>query len=246
MFIEKGLKDRYNYIINKYGENHIMGIYVYGSQNYKLNTLSSDIDTKAIYIPSMMEIVLNKTPVSKELTYTDGSHIEVKDIRLMYNMWQKQNINFIEILYTNYYIINPNYQYYWNGMAALRDDMTKYNPRKIIDSIIGQALNTIKAEEISAKKYVNAYRLLYFLEKYVEDVDYINCIVMPDILRKTLLDIKLSDRVYSQKEVEYIKEGFNQLKKLDLKVDLNKQKELDNKFAYIISKAIERYEELNI
>lgn len=44
----------------EYGEEHILNITLYGSQNYNINTELSDVDVKAIYIPSLREAVLNQ------------------------------------------------------------------------------------------------------------------------------------------------------------------------------------------
>ena len=60
--------------------------------------------------PTLDEIAAGVAPISKELSYGNrGEHIEVKDIRLMCQMWKKQNMNFLEILYTKFFVLNPKY-----------------------------------------------------------------------------------------------------------------------------------------
>ena len=93
-------------------EDNILGIFVYGSQNYNLDTPTSDWDTKAIVIPTFDEILFDK-PVSKEVKVqrddNKWEHCEVKDIREFIKMFEKQNINFIEILFTEYKWVNPKF-----------------------------------------------------------------------------------------------------------------------------------------
>ena len=43
---------------------NVLGVFLQGSQNYHLDYAGSDIDTKAIIIPTLDDIVLNKQPVS--------------------------------------------------------------------------------------------------------------------------------------------------------------------------------------
>ena len=102
--IKKRIKEHFDYVLNKGYE--VFGIYLQGSQNYMLETENSDIDTKCIVIPSLSDIVLNKEPISKTIVLENNEHIDVKDIRIMFDIFKKQNINFIEILFTKYKIIN--------------------------------------------------------------------------------------------------------------------------------------------
>ena len=50
--------------MNDVGNKKIIYIALQGSQNYKLDTEKSDIDTKAFVLTSFRDIVLNKKPDS--------------------------------------------------------------------------------------------------------------------------------------------------------------------------------------
>lgn len=80
-----------------------------GSQNYNLDYEGSDIDTKAIMLPSFSDFVLNAKPLSTTHIMENNEHVDFKDIRLMFDCIKKQNVNFVEILFTPYSIINPEY-----------------------------------------------------------------------------------------------------------------------------------------
>ena len=79
-----------------------VGLFLQGSQNYKLDYESSDIDTKAIVLPSFSDFVLTHKPVSTTHVMENDEHVDFKDIRLMFECIRKQNVNFIEILFTPY------------------------------------------------------------------------------------------------------------------------------------------------
>ena len=97
-------------LTQSYGENHILNITLYGSQNYKIDTEFSDIDVKAIYVPSLRDAVLEPHWVSIEHHNDQNEHCELKDIREMCKMYKKQNINFLETLFTDYRWDNPIYE----------------------------------------------------------------------------------------------------------------------------------------
>lgn len=86
-----------------------VGLFLQGSQNYNLDYEGSDIDTKAIMLPSFSDFVLNAKPLSTTHIMENNEHVDFKDIRLMFDCIKKQNVNFVEILFTPYSIINPEY-----------------------------------------------------------------------------------------------------------------------------------------
>lgn len=106
---EKILNDL-KYKIDYMRENHptlnIIAIFLQGSQNYGLDDENSDIDTKAFCVPDLARLIEGKKIVSHIYVLPDNSHIEVKDIRLLPELLQKQNPSYLEIMNTQYYLLN--------------------------------------------------------------------------------------------------------------------------------------------
>ena len=184
-------------------EENILGIFAYGSQNYNLDTPTSDWDTKAIVVPTLDEVLFNE-PVSKEVRVQriegEWEHCEVKDIREMIKMFEKQNINFIEILFTEYKWINPKFQELWDKFfISNREDIARYDMNQTIKSIVGQTKHTIKQNPTNGKKIANGYRLVRFLQKYIaKDFSYLQCIYIPDSEKDWFLEIKQKEEVLPQ------------------------------------------------
>ena len=84
----------------------------YGSHNYNLdinnNEYQSDIDTKVIILPTLEELVNNSKPVSTTISISTGQ-CDIKDIRAFIPTLLKANIQFLEILTSKSYWINPLY-----------------------------------------------------------------------------------------------------------------------------------------
>lgn len=72
-----------------------VGLFLQGSQNYNLDYEGSDIDTKAIMLPSFSDFVLNAKPLSTTHIMENNEHVDFKDIRLMFDCIKKQNVNFV-------------------------------------------------------------------------------------------------------------------------------------------------------
>ena len=120
-----------------------------GSQNYGLDLYTdeykSDIDTKILVIPSLEDIVYNRKPISTTHILSNNEHLDIKDIRLYFDNFKKQNINFVEILFSNYYIINPKYQDLWDELIKNRENIAYYNYNQTLRCIAGMSMEKKKA-----------------------------------------------------------------------------------------------------
>lgn len=179
-FIMDRLKLHYEYAKKQLGldyKDRILGVFAYGSMNYNFFKFGeSDVDSKLIIIPSFEDMCLKQEWLSKELHF-EGEHIEVKDIRELKNMFIKQNINYLEILYTNYFILNPRFEALWRKyFIDNREAIVHYDRQKAMKSISGQLIHTLKQDPMNNKKLHNAHRLYYFLKHYLNNEIYLDCI----------------------------------------------------------------------
>ena len=101
--IMKRVQEHCDYLQQKGYE--IVFLALQGSQNYKLDVYDddymSDVDTKAVVLPSFEDFVYNRRPVSETIVLENNEHIDVKDVRPMFENYKKQNINFVETLFQN-------------------------------------------------------------------------------------------------------------------------------------------------
>lgn len=132
MTITELLKKEYDYLSKSY---EVYGIFLYGSQNYGLATGQSDLDTKAIIIPSFEDLVL-KQPINKVLDFGCGK-CDVKDVREMVKNYKKQNVNFVETLYTVYFYINPKYEKFHHELLQERGRIARIDEKKALDCLKG-------------------------------------------------------------------------------------------------------------
>ena len=190
-----------------------------GSQNYHLDTENSDVDTKVITLPSLDQIIKNKKPTSFTHVRENNEHIDMKDVRLMFECFKKQNINFIEILFSDYYIImNENYKPLIEELRSHAEEIAVLNPYRAIKCMKGMAfekyhalchpypakIDVINKYGYDGKQLHHLIRLGYFLDMY----NYmIKCpdaeVKYKDILRIGLMSYPTRERLKLIKENKF-------------------------------------------
>lgn len=180
----------------------VVGVFLQGSQNYNLQYEDSDIDTKAIILPKFNDFVLNNKPVSTTLILESNEHIDLKDIRLMFECFKKQNINFIEILFTEYYILNPKYAELFKPIIDNNEAIARYNTFSALNCISGMSMEKYKALEhpypntiakiekfgFDPKQLHHIVRLYHFATSYISGIPYHQCLV--SLYRDYLIEVK--------------------------------------------------------
>ena len=167
--IQERLQKHYDKAITHYGESAVLGVFLYGSWNYGTNLPDSDVDTKCILIPNLYSLAIK--PYEVKHLAVDDEVCECMSIMHMVANWKKQNINFVEILFTDYYIINPLYADIWYETLTLgnREAIARYDTKAAVLSMAYQALHTMKQDPSDPKKIMNAARILNSLGKLVND-----------------------------------------------------------------------------
>lgn len=82
-------------------EDNFIGIFLYGSQNYQLDTAESDVDT-------IMLVYTADYP--KQEMHVDCGKMKVYTLRYFISRLKKGDMRCYEILYTKYRILNPMYK----------------------------------------------------------------------------------------------------------------------------------------
>ena len=187
-----------------FSEDQIVGVFLQGSQNYELDLPGSDVDTKLIVIPSFKEIALNSKPVSTTHIRANEEHIDFKDIRLYMETFRKQNLNFLEILFTPYQIVNPDYMPDWYRLYEARERVARMNPWRAVKSMKGIALEKYHAMEhaypskldvlakhgYDPKQLHHLVRVDNYLTRYIAGEKYSDCLVPDEVMKAFLLELK--------------------------------------------------------
>lgn len=192
-------------------ESRIVGIFIQGSQNYGLDYEGSDIDTKCIVTPTFEDIAFNKKPISTTHIRKNEEHIDLKDIRLYINCFEKQNLNFLEILFTPYKIVNPQYAKFWQELVDAREAIAHYDIHRAIKSMKGIALEKYHAMEhrypskvdiidkygYDSKQLHHLLRVEEYLSRYIRGESYEHCLIPTYEHAQFLMSIKANNDFFS-------------------------------------------------
>lgn len=184
------VQDHFEESLTMFDESRIVGIFLQGSQNYGLQIPTSDVDTKLIVTPTFDEVVLNKKPISTTHVRANDEHIDLKDIRLMLATFRKQNLNFIEILFTPYFIVNPIFADEWGRLQAQKEKIAHYSPYNAVKTMKGIAMEKYHAMEheypsklevlakygYDPKQLHHLLRVKEYLQRYINGESYEDCL----------------------------------------------------------------------
>lgn len=201
--VKQAMREHFEEAKQYFDKDQIVGLFLQGSQNYGLEIPGSDVDTKLIVVPSFMDIALNRKPVSTTHVRENNEHIDWKDIRLYMETFRKQNLNFLEILFTDYFIMNPEYASQWMRLVKQREEIARMNVWRAVKSMKGVAMEKYFAMEheypskvdvlakfgYDPKQLHHLLRVEEYLERYINGEPYKDCLKPTD--PGYLIDIKI-------------------------------------------------------
>lgn len=163
--------------------HNVLGTFLQGSQNYGMAHSGSDVDTKSLVIPSFRDLCRNAKTVSYTHVRENNEHIDIKDVRLMFQNFLKQNINMVELMFTNYYVVEPEYKNIWETLLTYRETVVRYNPVQGINCCAGMAYEKMKALKHPYPSLIDK------IEKYGYDPKQLHHILrMEDFIQRFFMD----------------------------------------------------------
>lgn len=191
----------------RYVDNDWFALALCGSQNYNLADESSDVDTKMLVFPSMEDICIRGGMAKPSTIELGEEHCNVHDIRDYFHIFKKQGINFVEILYSDYWTTNPAYTDLWLELRAMREQIAHIDEVATIKSAIGMCrmkLNKIEKcgedSPVSDKALCTIIRLTRFCSLYANGAGYEECIRIQDAnTRNYLLRVKRGEEEFCNK-----------------------------------------------
>ena len=202
------VQEHYDVAVKLYGER-VLGVFLQGSWNYgfALCDEQSDVDTKCIVLPTFEDFCLGRKMVSTTHVLENGEHLDAKDLRLYMDCFKKQNINFVEILFTEFKVVNPKYEAQWTKLVEAREQISRYNMRAALNCMTGMVYEKDKAlthpyptlvEKLEkygydGKQLSHAFRMYYFMGKYLAGAPYKVCLKVENFYADHLRRVKRNE-----------------------------------------------------
>lgn len=153
-----------------------------GSHNYGLNTSESDKDYKVFVAPTFDDLYFN-SQFSKAYI-GDVADYDIHDIRKVSSLWWKANVNFIEVLFSNEFVINHELDSKTKSLIEeilyIKDDIARMNLPYLYDACIGMHITKKKLIDkgtegtqhlvekygFDTKQAMHSIRILYVLSRF--------------------------------------------------------------------------------
>lgn len=193
--------------LKKRGYN-VIALMLQGSQNYGLEEYSpdymSDVDTKAIVVPTFRDFLNCAPPISTTIKFENGEQCDVKDIRVMFECFRKQNIQFLELLYTRFKIVDWRYKKLLKPLWEERDAIAAINRKALANGLAGitmekrkalchpypSLLEKIKKYGYDGKQLSHAVRLYILMKNWSEGMPLEKCFWPDKNEREMLMNYK--------------------------------------------------------
>lgn len=224
---------------------------LYGSQNYEMETENSDFDFKAIVLPSINDVIYNHPPISTSIVFNSGLKdnsglIDIKDIRLMWDNYKKQNPNFIETLFTPYFCANPKYASDWLDIRDLAEDIAHADPAKAVKAMYGMALEKqhalchpypsklelIEKYGYDSKQLSHIIRLYALARNYIEGISYADSLVPNNFVKELCIKIKTYETQFTVEEAQRWAENYTGYLKANVDKFLQEEHPVNDRVYY--------------
>lgn len=184
---------------------HVIYIGLYGSQNYNLDDEHSDIDVKAIILPSLHDIIFRK--VTSKTIECENGNIDVKDLLTFYDVIKKGNFSYIESIQTEYsigdeYIKNLFKQVKLNQKSVVG---AMYEKRKALTHEYPSKVAEFEKWGFDPKQHHHILRLYDLLQKNLQEGNEYRSFLTysdDDDMRKMLLSTKRNKEALTKEEAE--------------------------------------------
>ena len=213
----------YKKVLEDKGYN-VIYVGLYGSQNYNVDDELSDIDVKAIILPSLHDIIFRKV-TSKTIECENGS-IDVKDLITFYDVIKKGNFSYIECIDTDYSIgdkyikelfkqFRPNLKSILGAMHEKRKALTHEYPSK---------KEEFKKWGFDPKQYHHIIRLNTLLEYNVINNTNVSYLKYKEQAKEKMINIKRNkdnlSKEFVERDSEYYIENSKRLVPKDYKYNI--------------------------
>lgn len=197
------LYSRLNELIESHDieSNRIVFISLYGSQNYNLATVASDVDCECFIFPSLKDLCFIKQPTSFKVSNKDGD-MYVKDIRLMFDELRKCSPNILELLASNYILINKNYKEQIDIFLSNVNtyaQLSTYKLLKGLEGLLHRYIDNLHKGTLTSKDITNILRIRQMIIKIINEEKYTD-VLIPDNYQE-LLKIKNNNDITYDTEV---------------------------------------------
>lgn len=243
-YIYADMQNKWDWLRNNHPELNVVFMIAKGSMNYDMMIFTedyqSDVDVEVIICPTLDQIIRGDDMISTTYVIEDNSRVTVRDIRIFKDLLFKQNLAFLELLHSKYFLTNgDNEKEFLKELQDMSDEIDKIDQVRFFKALKGMMLEKQKAlthpypnqkEEIEkygyARKQIHHIERLYWMafKMTYNDTLYKDVLILNKGLRDRLLDFKINH--YDKNEIIWASEY--ECKKANELINFHLERNKDN------------------
>lgn len=212
----------------KKGNGELFAIFLQGSQNYieDLFFEKSDVDSRAVYLPTMRDICLEKDISLPEAILENGEHIDRFDVRKFLKLLKTPGINNYESLFTEYVLVNPKYQKEFDELIAIREEIAYSKRKRFLMAMMGVSKRDLMSLQkrtggedydierfgYSRKRLSNIIRFNRTVKAYIDNKPFSECLKSMD--QKLIHKIRRTEYYTLEEALEIANKTDDETKRL--------------------------------
>lgn len=205
--VKQLLTDQYNFLIKKYGDKRVLGIFTYGLYNYNLAEDISEVKTVACLFPTFEQLCCLESPLETfYLTDDKERTIRCVDIRLAYQSIINQESIVLEAVFSKEKILNPRFEKDYNYyLDTNKETIFHSNQQLRVKQAIMKGKQSLLIYERTGdrKLLLHASGVRIAVRQYLNGVPCANCVdLKQDYYRNYLLQIKHGEKTPDPDEIE--------------------------------------------
>lgn len=206
---------------------------LYGSQNYNLDTKTSDHDFKMAVVPSINNLILDKKPYVK-IEETKNGIIEVKDIRHTFLAFKKMSVVDLEMLFSKVITTNKKYKEELDRLISMREEIVASNPYSLYNTMLGIMISGSK-RKYTPKTAAQSMRYYDLFDRYfVKNENFKSALDTSKSELYELIKNTKTGKIPEDVAMEKIEEMIAITKSYEDKIDKNINYETNQKLDLIL------------
>jgi len=184
------------FVKEKHPSYDVLGVFLYGSQNYNLDTDDSDVDSVVVLIPSIKSLLCEK---EVSTTYElEDHHIVVKDLKAFNKNLLTLSPMAVEPLFAQWEWINDKYRYiYQNYYHNYAQKIAMSCPAVFYNKVRAMIKAMARRDSLTGKQYIHCCRLVRLLQQLAAGEDYSDAMWVPENEAPAWIETKCSDEKFS-------------------------------------------------
>ena len=115
------IKTHYDAVCERYGEDNVFFVFLYGSQNYGIDTQDSDVDTKAVILLPEEELFWRHS-IDTHIYFEPSGICQILDLVTFVKYLLSYDLSLLEVFISKHIIVNPKYEQFFEELKLLESE----------------------------------------------------------------------------------------------------------------------------